>query len=55
MWKLLCNDSDAEYYLDNLSDAIINLLTGDMKDNGGQWHELPWPILTEEKNKNFQA
>ena len=39
-WKEVCA-SDAEYYLNSLTDAVKKLL-GDDAD-GGQWKKCPWP------------
>ena len=43
MWKMLCGDSSAESYLGYIADAATDLLTGNTEQDGGQWHDCPWP------------
>ena len=43
MWKLLCGDSSAGSYLGYIADAATDLLTGKAEQDGGQWHDCPWP------------
>ena len=43
MWKLLCGDNSAASYLGYIADAATDLLTGKDEQDGGQWHDCPWP------------
>jgi hypothetical protein len=45
LFKLICEEPDAEEYLRAIADSTQELLRGDKEDGIGQWKDFAWPLV----------